>query len=204
MINAIAPIMTTPVYVTRYFFIGMHLIVIAFVSGLLKIFDYQGNKAKIVIGPLTGLLCVFLIYNQNINYGNPFLFNIPYDADDELTKLVDEQNVMVFSSDSRDFYSLIVSLRSARQFFYMNCTDDSIIDLDSFSEPFYVMVDKDSFPDEELNGDGTGGFVYYRIGVSGSIYDYLKSRLDSNDNREFEYIRDFNSDLGEYKIYLIK
>lgn len=203
-INAIAPIMTTKGYVTRYFFIGMHLVIISFVGIMSLFFDVQSQKEKYFVGPILVLLSCYLIYNQNVNYGNPFLLTKPFDKDDEIVSLVEGADVMVFSSDSLDLYSLIIPLRTVDRFYFVVDRIDNISSDDIPDYGFYVMVDKDSFPEEEMSKGSLGGFTASGTGLPGSIEDYLKDRIDPDGVRNFIFIRNYNSYAGEYKIYYIE
>lgn len=203
IINAIAPILTTKGYVTRYFFIGMHLVIISFVCFLLKIFDYFKMKKKLIFGPVVIFLLVFLLYNQSINYGNPFIFNKPFDKDEEIYELTFGKDVMIFSSENLDLYSLIIPLRGVNRFYFIKSEDIKSIENDIPDHPFYVMVDKDSFYEEINFGDNLGGLEYHSGNLDGTIYDYINSRLNIDGSNEFEFVRNYNSYAGEYMIYYV-
>lgn len=203
-INAIAPIMTTKGYVTRYFFIGMHFVIIAFVGLMSVFYDVQSKKVKYVVGPALIILSCYLIYNMNFNYGNPFLLTKPFDRDEEIVSLVDGADVMIFSSEPLDLYSLIVPLRTVDEFYFITVTDWNLSEDDIPEGGFYVMVDKDTFPDEEVVGAGLGGFSAGGTGLAGSIDDYLIARLDPAEERTFTFVRNYNTFAGEYKIYYVE
>ena len=202
VVNAIAPIMTTKGYVTRYFFIGMHLVIISFISLLIIVFKNLVNK-KIISVPAILIICVVLLYNQNVNYGNPFILNIPFDDDEVMRDFTDGKDVMIFSSDVRDLYSLIVPLRDVNSFYFSLANDEGVRTAELPQGDFYVMADKDSFPDEQVNGSGLGGYNPVG-GVGGSIYDYISDRLIPDGSREIVFVRDYNSYAGEYGVYLVK
>lgn len=203
-INAIAPIMTTKGYVTRYFFIGMHFVIIAFVGLMSILYDVQSKKVKCVVGPALIILSCYLIYNMNVNYGNPFLLTKPFDRDEEIVGLVDGADVMIFSSDSIDLYSLIIPLRTVDNFYFIVDRIGIIPTADIPENGFYIMVDKDSFPEEIAEGGGLGGFQAGGTGLPGSIEDYVRERVDLGDDRTLEFIRNYNTYAGEYKIYYVE
>ena len=197
---AISPVVTQGMFATRYFFMCMNLVIICFVTFWLMIYDGFRKKTKIITGIVILALFSFLIYSQNYLFGNPFIFNKPYDDEDEFREMVADSDVMVFAVKPWYLYCLLSPLRDVDNF-YFDCIYMDQLETCSATMPegdFYVMVDPFYFEGSDV----------YHIDASGNSFtslDYVNNLVEnSGESYDVEYIRDFYSYPEVYSIYYLK
>lgn len=199
IINAVAPVLTQS-YSTRYLFAGMQVVLIVFISALFSLWDSEKGifrKAGVVV---LYLVLTMLLLNQKYYFLNQFIFNGPYDKDEELTELLSGQDVMVFGYHYYDFHNQISNLREVRSAYFGKYNDDEINGSIVYPEnDFYIMANRACFNDQSSDFSSN---ILDGVRKSMTTEEFIFD-LVSKEDAECEYVRDFYSFDGLYAIYHI-
>ncbi len=198
VVTAITPVATQH-YVARYFMLGMFPLIISFVSCFNSLWNMVPAGKRLFARTSVFVFLAILLYVQNFVFGNPFYFNKPYDDEEILHRLTQNEDVMIFGSEEICLYSLMVPLRDVNSFYFGLYTDD-LTEISEYPDnDFYIAVRSDCFEDESSRATLIDGLL-----IPGNTEEFAgEVLLNMKKNYSLTRVEDFYSSYGDYAIYYV-
>ncbi len=199
-VTAISPVVSQGIYLGRYFMLSMFPLIICFVGIIGSFWKMTHHKSKIVSSVVLILLLGFLLYRQNYVYGNPFVFDGPYDDEESFHDQIKSADVMVFCDLTINLYTLIVPMRDVNSFYFETLFKGLDHSYDFPLNDFYVLVDNTMFNDSGVKMVDYSGFF---PGVD-TTEDFVNAVIgEYADAYEVEFVRTFFCCPHEFAVYRV-
>ncbi len=199
-VTAISPVVSQGRYLGRYFMLSMFPLIICFIGIIGSFWRHTRQKSRIISSVIVVLVLGFLLYRQNYVYGNPFVFDGPYDDEEVIYEELKGADVMAFSDMTINLYTLIVPMRDVNSFYFENIFKGLDHSYDFPSNDFYVLVDNTMFNESDISMVDYSGL----IPGADTSEEYVNALLGESEGAyESEFIRTFYCCPHEFAVYCV-